>query len=285
METQNRKNSCNGWLTSAIAGDPSRGIGILNNPIYKGQVIWGRSKWTRGASDSTIRTVTRVDPSQWIVTEHPELRIVSDELWNAVQAIQTATTPRREAVRAGIAKRASGHARPYWLVSLIVCADCGANYCGHGALDYACPSFTAGKCTNNVRFRREEIHRAMFGLLKVHLLSDAAMARGTTYVEALLEKRARLEDESLHENDQCIEVRRLNEDEAALRRMNLRPAAINAALAAIERERTELAAHSKGSRDAQESHARRLLKRLPEIVAEYKWLVQMPLRYLLARKP
>jgi hypothetical protein len=73
--------------------DASKGVGILNNSMYKGQVIWGRSKWTRSAANSNIRTVTQVDAGEWIVHQVPSLRIVSDELWDAVHAGQTATNP------------------------------------------------------------------------------------------------------------------------------------------------------------------------------------------------
>src|SRR5581483_9923388 len=57
----NRKNTAKAWRPSAIVGDPSRGVGILNNPLYKGTIIWGRSKWTRSAADSNDRTAERVD--------------------------------------------------------------------------------------------------------------------------------------------------------------------------------------------------------------------------------
>jgi hypothetical protein len=36
-----------GWAPSAIAGDPQRGVGILNNAIYTGRDIWNRSRWIK----------------------------------------------------------------------------------------------------------------------------------------------------------------------------------------------------------------------------------------------
>jgi site-specific DNA recombinase len=44
-----------GWMCSAIAGDPKRGIGILNNDIYRGIVVWNRARWLRSAADSGKR--------------------------------------------------------------------------------------------------------------------------------------------------------------------------------------------------------------------------------------
>jgi site-specific DNA recombinase len=119
-DTSPLRKTTKGWRPSAIAGDPTRGVGILNNPMYKGQLVWGRSKWTRSAANSNNRTVEMVDRSQWVIHAVPKLRIVPDALWNAVQAIQTAKNPRREAVRRGIAKgrnglvkRVSGHDSKY----------------------------------------------------------------------------------------------------------------------------------------------------------------------------
>jgi hypothetical protein len=75
------------WLASAIHGDPKYGSGILNNEIYIGRYIRnrrrGRKKRRSGDREFLLR------PSdEWIVVPHPELRIVSDELWDKVKARQ-----------------------------------------------------------------------------------------------------------------------------------------------------------------------------------------------------
>jgi hypothetical protein len=76
------------WVRSAIIGDVRRGTGILNNPVYEGEVVWGRSRWIRSPRDSTIRKCEVVESPEEFVTRHDErLRIVSDDLWNAVHAI------------------------------------------------------------------------------------------------------------------------------------------------------------------------------------------------------
>ena len=101
-------------------------------------MIWGRSQWIRSAANSKKRRVERVEPSEWIVHDIPALRIVTDALWDKVHAIQTAKNPRREAVKRGIAKKASGHDSKYWLGTILVC-ECGSNYIGNGIKDYVCP--------------------------------------------------------------------------------------------------------------------------------------------------
>ena len=48
-------------MMSAIAGDVTRGIGILNNELYRGRVVWNRVRWVtlRGRTDrAPMRTET-----------------------------------------------------------------------------------------------------------------------------------------------------------------------------------------------------------------------------------
>jgi site-specific DNA recombinase len=46
-----------GWHPSAISGDRDRGVGIMNNDLYRGLVVWNRCRWVRLASDSKKRRV------------------------------------------------------------------------------------------------------------------------------------------------------------------------------------------------------------------------------------
>src|SRR4029453_17480632 len=49
------KRRSGGWLASAIAGDVRRGLGVLNNALYCGDVIWNRLRWIRLSADSSKR--------------------------------------------------------------------------------------------------------------------------------------------------------------------------------------------------------------------------------------
>jgi len=150
-------------------GDPRRQVGILNNPAYRGEVVWKRSRWTPSAKNSAIRRVEAVAESEWIKRTDESLRIITDELWNRVHAIQTGSNPRREAVRLGVANRSFRFRSRYLLGGTLVCGVCGSNYIGDGRTDYLCPTHTTGHCDNPMRFRREDIHQAVFDLLTEHL--------------------------------------------------------------------------------------------------------------------
>jgi len=165
QDVRSQKRTDGEWVRSAIIGDIRRGTGILNNPVYKSEVVWGRSRWIRSPRDSTIRRCEVVDDADELVIQRIDrLRIVSDELWNAVHIIQSARTPRSEAIRA--AKRRQGRGPALWLSSLLVCSECGSNYVQYGRTDYVCGGFHNGStCSNGTRFRIGDIEREVLAAL------------------------------------------------------------------------------------------------------------------------
>jgi site-specific DNA recombinase len=72
------------WRETPIRGHFTRGIGILNNEAYIGRRVWNRQGFRNDPASGRRRA--RRNPSEHvIVKEVSELRIVSDELWNAVK--------------------------------------------------------------------------------------------------------------------------------------------------------------------------------------------------------
>jgi site-specific DNA recombinase len=90
------------WRASALIGDPRFGTGILCNPLYRGRAVGGQTKCKRSKSDSTIRIPVPMPESEWVVKDMPQLRIVSDELFDMVQALQSQDSPLKQAIRRGI---------------------------------------------------------------------------------------------------------------------------------------------------------------------------------------
>jgi site-specific DNA recombinase len=179
QDVRSQKRTDGEWVRSAIIGDVRRGTGILNNPVYKGEAVWGRSRWIRSPRDSAIRRCEVVeDPDELVTQQIERLRIVSDELWNTVHVIQSARTPRSEAIRA--AKQRQGRGPALWLSSLLVCAECGSNYVQYGRTDYVCGGFHNGStCSNGTRFRIADIEREVLAALELDFLSPVALQRAT----------------------------------------------------------------------------------------------------------
>ena len=176
-------------MRSAIVGDVRRGTGILNNPLYKGDIVWGRSRWIRSLRDSAIRRCEVVEDPEDLVTHHIErLRIVSDDLWNRVHVVQSARTPRGESIRA--AKRRLGRGPALWLSSLLVCSECGSIYVQYGRTDYVCSGFHNGStCSNGMRFRIADVEREVLCALELDLLSPDSLHQAADLAMEYLHKQ------------------------------------------------------------------------------------------------
>lgn len=140
------------WSPSTIHGHQGRGTGLLNNELYIGWLVWNRQRFLK--NPETGKRIARLSRRVGeLKRKHvPELRIVSDELWQAVKA--------RQAV-VGHAMTLNGTHRPKYLCSgLAKCALCGGGFTifNHDALR----CFNArerGTCGNLRRIKRVELER------------------------------------------------------------------------------------------------------------------------------
>ena len=130
------------WRASTLYGDRKRKNGILQNRLYIGQLVFGR---TRKVMDPrTRRPLIRPNPeSEWLIEQVPELRIISDDLWSAVQAM----------LGAGQSQRPEQARRPKHLLSgLALCGVCGGSWTIRGPNRWGCSrNHEGGKdaCGNN----------------------------------------------------------------------------------------------------------------------------------------
>ncbi|CAM4049166.1 recombinase family protein [Paracoccus yeei] len=126
------------WNDTTIHGHVKRGTGILNNELYIGRLIWNRLRYLK--DPSTGKRVSRLNPeSEWIVKDVPELRIVDEDLWQAVKARQADNSARYAKVAEGVRahhkkNRLNGTHRPKTLLSgLIFCGCCGGPFSIRGS--------------------------------------------------------------------------------------------------------------------------------------------------------
>ena len=148
------------WGPSTINGNASRGTGILNNELYVGKLVWNRLKYVK--NPNTGKRQSRLNPPEaWIIKDVPELRIVPQELWDAVKARQAqmarATRPDRK--KADFWK----HQRPRYLLSgLMKCGACGASYTKYGANRFACAGARdRATCSNHLTIRGDDVEHAI----------------------------------------------------------------------------------------------------------------------------
>lgn len=164
------------WRPSTLIGHRNSGFSILANPIYIGQLVYGRSK---AVVDPRTRQRRMVPGDGDLHTgEAPHLRIVDDELWQAVQEQMEA----RSSVLAG-QRRPERQRRPKHLLSgLGECGVCGSNYVMRGGGYFACSRYTEAKaCTNNRTIRQDRFEERVLAELREMMLAPEV-------VEAYLEE-------------------------------------------------------------------------------------------------
>jgi site-specific DNA recombinase len=166
------------WAASAIYGHMKNGTGILCNELYIGRYVWGRSHWIKNPDTGRRKRVSRPS-SEWIVTLLPELRIVPQDLWDRVKALQAQQATRSTTIRTALHKNARTGAGPKYLFSgLLKCASCGANYIIAGAAHYGCSTnINRGShaCPNAIRVARSLVEERLLAAIKRDLFSEEAL--------------------------------------------------------------------------------------------------------------
>ncbi|CUH38604.1 Recombinase [Jannaschia seosinensis] len=134
-----KRKSSGHWKQNTINGNRERGTGILNNELYIGRRVWNRLTYTK--NPGTEKRVSQLNPeSEWQIVEVPELRIVDEDLWDAVKARQDAQTRRKAKVEATDRNKLSSgqtlRRRKYLLSGLLHCGLCGGRMTVAGAGKY-----------------------------------------------------------------------------------------------------------------------------------------------------
>lgn len=154
----------NTWSPNTIHGNRRRGTGILNNELYIGRQIWGKQTFSR--DPDTGRTNGRlIDPSTWVITDVPHLRIIDDKLWNAVKGFQKSLDDK---------EKLDDTRRPPKLFSyLLKCGQCGGGYCKVSKTQYGCTSArNRGEaiCTNRLTISENKLEEYVLGALRKQLM-------------------------------------------------------------------------------------------------------------------
>ena len=122
----------------ALYGNPKYGLGLLNCPTYKGELVWGKSKWTKDPDTKKKRRSLCEEPD-WIRTPAPHLRIIDNQLWERVKQRQAAMHHASGAIRAALHANAQDGSRPKYLFSgLLACGQCGRKFVVVSPTEYAC---------------------------------------------------------------------------------------------------------------------------------------------------
>jgi site-specific DNA recombinase len=145
---------------------------MLRRELYVGVIVWNKRKYIK--RPGTNKRVARPRPeSDWMVCERPDLRIVSEELWDAVQK-RVAYTMKlySEGAKKGLARRCQ--ASEYILSGAMKCAKCGSDLVligGRGTKysRYGCSQrWNRGSCDNDLTIRRSVAEQHFFQTLQAY---------------------------------------------------------------------------------------------------------------------
>jgi site-specific DNA recombinase len=154
------------WSPSTIYGSTSRGTGILNNELYVGRLVWNRLRYIKDPDSG--RRVSRLNArSEWVLKDVPELRIVTDELWNDAKRRQEDARRTLSSATSIVKVR-----RPQYLFSgLTKCGICGSGFVLKSRGQLSCFGATdRGFCTNHLRIARQEVEARVLHALREKLL-------------------------------------------------------------------------------------------------------------------
>lgn len=237
------------WNDTTIRGHLKRGTGIINNELYLGRLVWNRLHYVK--DPATGKRISRLNAeSEWIITEVPQLRVVDDELWQAVKTKQREIADKfvnvTEAVREHHSnKRLNSARRPKSLFSgLVFCGCCDGPCSLRGADRFACSAHVSnGSCPNGTTLARRELEQRVLDGLKDRLLAPDVVAEAMrAYAEEMnrLNRERRSRGESWRAELAKVEKQIQGMVEAIKEGMFQRT--MIAAMDALESRKAELAA-------------------------------------------
>ncbi|HUE86437.1 MAG TPA: recombinase family protein [Vicinamibacterales bacterium] len=157
---------------------------LRRNERLTGRAIWGQRRFERrpGTRQKVARTLPR---SEWRIVEHPELRIVSAELWNAVvERRRVVGAAAKQAGRPLLmrGRNAALHSR-HLFSGFLRCGSCGAAVSvvsgGKGSPRYGCPRHShngATACPNRLTIRASLADSVLLAGLQAELLRPETLA-------------------------------------------------------------------------------------------------------------
>lgn len=170
---------------------------ITNNELYRGWRVWNRTQNILNEAEGKDSKRSRPQ-SDWVRLEVPELRIISDELWERVQAVNRRRGDKYYANRMGGLNRTE-HSRRYLFSGVLFCGICGGRYSVINGkapnVRYGCPNHRfRDTCTNKVTILRTRLEPQLIAALSTNLLDPRLEEERTREFVAQLKARVELEE-------------------------------------------------------------------------------------------
>ena len=179
-----------GWGASTLHGNRERGTGILNKELYIGRQVWNRLTYVK--DPETGKRISRLNPeADWVITDVPELRIIDQELWEAVRSRQGAMKTKNTDTPVW------NRRRPKTLFSgLLECGCCGGGFAKVSQTQFGCSTArNKGKavCSNMATIGQAELESLILNALQNNLMDQEAL---TVFCDEYAKERNRLQAEA-----------------------------------------------------------------------------------------
>ena len=233
------------WRDTSIRGNVRRGTGIINNELYVGVRVWNHKHYVTDPASG--KRVTRFNPeSEWIRNEVPDLRIISDEMWQAAKRQQAALAERHAGIREAAQVRALLNARrpAYLLSGLLECGICGGTYAIVVGDRYGCVGHHRGRtCSNNRTIRRADLERrALAGIADRLVSADKIEAAVTAYAAHINRENREQRIQADADNRALAKIDKAVAGIMAAIEDGLYQPTMKARMAELERDRAEITA-------------------------------------------
>ena len=226
------------WATSGI-------YGLLRNELYVGRRIWNRRKFSK--NPITGETTPRKKPeSEWIINDVPDLRIVSDELWQQAQARIHENEKRTKEVRE---RTGSKHSRPgggpkYLFSGILRCGVCGGPF-SMTDYRYGCTARQnrgPKACSNDLKVQRSVVETRLLEAIKRDLFTPERLEVFKAEIRKLRSQRK--SGRSVEAEQARKELSRVESEMGnlitAMKEAKSSPAALVAEVATLEVQQSEL---------------------------------------------
>jgi site-specific DNA recombinase len=175
---------------------PSSVRSILTNPRYTGRIEWG--EFRKGYKGGT-RVRERQSKASLVVVERPELRILDEATWEAIQARLRHTGPSRPTKQ--------GRKFRHLLTGWARCSECGGRmqvesgrFGSELAKLYSCKQARERGptvCKNRMRRPVEEVHATLLDWIQKNVLTESVMIETLKVLRRRLEARGKTVDSDL----------------------------------------------------------------------------------------
>ena len=243
------------WKQNTINGSKKRGTGILNNELYIGKRVWNRSKYYK--DPETRKRVSRLrSVDEWQVYEVPHLRIVSNDLWDAVKkrqgelSKQKATTGKSDKNK--LSQNQALRRKKYLLSGLLECGQCGGKLTIAGTGErrrYYCADARekgSAVCDGFKGLLQVDAERLVLAGLKEKLMEDEAFRQFRKSFKVHIERHNRslgaktaAQDKAINQTAKKLQnILQAIEDGAYTPALNDRMQALEAELMRMRKERS-----------------------------------------------